>query len=103
MDELVGLGASRDAARDAVASRLGGDRRDGGGPVELLPPNRPVWRVFAAACTQWRFAGMGGLAGLDFGGVKIAADALGIELDEDLLARLRIIEGEAIRQMKAKR
>ena len=46
---------------------------------------------------------MGGLAGLDFGGVKIAADALGIELDEDLLARLRIIEGEAIRQMTAKR
>lgn len=51
-----------------------------------------------ASVTQWRYAGMAGVAmGLDYAGVAAAAAALDIPWDADLLGRVRTLEAEYIR------
>lgn len=71
--------------------------------VEILPDNQPVWALFSAACNQWRHVGMGGVSGLDIVAVNIVAEAMNMTLDEDMLARLRIIECEVVSKMRERR
>lgn len=67
---------------------------------EILPPNWAAARLFLAASTQWRTAGMAGAAiGLDYNAAAIVARALEMELDEDTLIRLQAIELEAVRAL----
>jgi hypothetical protein len=88
-----------------IAARLRAEAR-GAAPedVEVLPDNWPAVRLFCAMGTQWRRAGMSGTAtGFDYGALPIVAGALGLGLDEDLLGRLQVMEGEALKLMAAKR
>lgn len=56
--------------------------------------------LFLACGTQWRRAGMTGIpAGLDYAGVEAAARARGVAWTDDLLSRLRIMEGAALEAM----
>lgn len=65
--------------------------------LEILPDNWPAVEVFVAMGTQWRRAGMGGVAtGLDYAALPAVCAALAHDLDGELLARLRVIEGAAI-------
>ncbi len=66
----------------------------------MLPEAWDAARVFAAAGTQWRRAGMTGVpTGLDYAGVEAAARAVGVEWTGALLDRLRIMEHAAIEAM----
>lgn len=66
--------------------------------LAILPENWATVRVWCASATQWRVAGMSGTPiGLDYAGVAVAAGALGVALDEDVLAGLRTMESEAVR------
>lgn len=67
---------------------------------ELLPENWPAMRLFLAMDTQWRRAGMTGVpTGLDYAAIPAVAGMLGLPADEDLLARLRVLEAEAVKAM----
>lgn len=60
--------------------------------------------MFLVSGTQWRFAGMDGVpAGLDYAGVRAAAEALGVAWGRALLDGLRIMEGAAVRRLIAVR
>lgn len=63
---------------------------------QVLPENWPALRLFLAMQTQWRAAAMGGLIGLDYGVLDGVARLSGIVLDEDVFARLRILEMAAL-------
>jgi hypothetical protein len=66
--------------------------------------NWPAVRVFLAADTQWRTAGMGGQPiGLDYVALHLAARALGVRWHARLLARLRVLEAEALAAMAERR
>lgn len=66
----------------------------------VFPANWAALRVFLSLATQWRRAGMEGVrTGLDYRALPVVAGALGIPADADLLARLRVLEGEALRVM----
>ena len=70
--------------------------------VEVMPENWGAMRIFLAMDTQWRRAGMAGVAsGLDYAVLPVVAAALALTLDADLLARLRILEGAALTAMAA--
>ncbi len=65
-----------------------------------MPENWGAMRIFLAMDTQWRRAGMAGIAtGLDYAVLSVVAGALAIGLDADLLARLRVLEGAALTAM----
>lgn len=65
--------------------------------VEVMPENWGAMRIFLAMQTQWRRAGLSGIAcGLDYAALPVVAGALAVALDADLLARLRIAEGAAL-------
>lgn len=73
-------------------------------PLEILPENWPALRLFVAVETQWRRAGMSGLAtGLDYAVLPMAARALGVALTGELLRRLKVIEAEALGAMAERR
>ena len=85
--EVVARWTPGPGGEDAEPPRLG-----------IIPENWPVVRVWCAAATQWRVAGMSGTPiGLDYAGVAVAARALDVALDEDVLAGLRTMESEAVR------
>ena len=68
--------------------------------IEVWPENWDAMRVFLGMETQWRRAGMAGVAvGLDYAALPVVTGALGVALDEDLLARLRILEGAAVKAL----
>jgi hypothetical protein len=72
--------------------------------IEIMPENWPALRVFLGLETQWRRAGLGGVAvGLDYGALPVVAGCLGIPTDADLLARLKVLEGAAISAMMVRR
>ena len=69
----------------------------------MLPENLDAVRVFCAASTQWRRAGMGGaVTGLDLAGVEAAARAVGVAWSDDLLQRLLTLEQAALECMHAR-
>lgn len=67
---------------------------------EVMPENWDAMRLFLAMETQWRRAGMTGVAtGLDYAVLPAVAGFHGLTLDADLFARLRILEGAALAAM----
>lgn len=46
----------------------------------MLPENWPAWRAFRACSTQWRFAGMGGIVGLDYNALELVMRARSIRI-----------------------
>lgn len=70
-------------------------------PPEIDPDNAAAWGVFAAASTQWRFAGMNGVpVGLDYNAVEILRRAHGVDGDVDFWERVRVLESEALDVMQ---
>lgn len=63
-------------------------------PALILPDCAPAGRLFLAAQTQWR-GGLGWVYGLDYAGVRAAADAIGVAWSADLLDHLRVRESVA--------
>ena len=61
----------------------------------ILPDCAPAVRLFLTAQTQWRMGGLGGVYGLDYAGVRAAADAIGVAWSADLLDHLRVLESVA--------
>lgn len=67
----------------------------------IFPANWAALRVFLTLTTQWVHAGAGGEPiGLHYPAIPIVAQSLGVPADADLLARLRVLEGEALRIMR---
>jgi hypothetical protein len=56
-----------------------------------------VLRLWERIQTQWRWAGMGGRAGLDYASVGMVASLIGVELDDYALGLLQIVEAERIK------
>ncbi|MEI6158371.1 MAG: DUF1799 domain-containing protein [Roseococcus sp.] len=70
-------------------------------PIGVFPANWAALRVFLNLATQWRHAGADGVpVGVDYLAVRVVAELLGVPADADLLARLRVLEGEALRVMR---
>ena len=68
--------------------------------MAVLPEAWDAVRLFIACGTQWRRAGMTGVAtGLDYASVEAAARALAIAWTGELLEQLRIMETAAIGAM----
>lgn len=69
----------------------------------MLPENWDAVRLFEAAGTQWRRAGMTGIpTGLDLAGAEATARALEIPWTADLLDRLATMERAALEAMNAR-
>lgn len=69
------------------------------GDIEVWDENWEAVTVLLAMGTQWRVAGLTGLpVGLDYAALPVVTAALAVDLDEDLLARLRVMEGAALRE-----
>lgn len=67
----------------------------------IFPANWAALRVFLNLTTQWRHAGAGGEPiGLDYPAIPVVAQLLCVAADADLLARLRVLEGEALRILR---
>lgn len=74
--------------------------READAPISVFPANWGALRVFLSLATQWRRAGMEGVrVGMDYPSVPVVAGPMGVAVDADLLARLRVLEGEALRVM----
>lgn len=72
--------------------------------VEIMPENWDAMRLFVGMETQWRRAGMTGIAtGLDYGALPVVAGALGLAVQEDLMGRLRLIENAALAALLERR
>lgn len=87
LDDLVTLGAERDQAEAAV-----GDEDFG-----VWPENWDAVRVFTACATQWRISA-GHRTGLDYAALYAVIQMLGITANEDLLARIQVLEAEALKE-----
>jgi len=67
-------------------------------PFDVHPEAWDAVRLLCGSATQWRTAGMSGLrVGLDYAGVAIVAQAHGIAIDAGLMARLQVVEVEALK------
>lgn len=67
--------------------------------VEILADMLDAVRLFCAAGTQWRWLAAGDRAiptGMDYAGVRAAADWLGVTAGPDLLDDLRALEAGAL-------
>ena len=96
LEQAMRLGLSAEQAAQMAAAA----RRPAEPPLEIMPENWPAFRVFAAAGTQWRRAGMTGVpTGLDYAVLPAVAGMLGIPADEALLARVQLLEGAALTAM----
>lgn len=66
----------------------------------------PAVGLFMGMETQWRWtgAGMAGAfrTGIDYSALSVVASAIGVELTPRILADIRILEGEAVRQWARK-
>lgn len=87
LDDLVALGAERDQAAAAV----------GDDDFRVWPENWNAVRVFTACATQWRVSAAR-RTGLDYAAVYAVISMLGIEANEDLLARIQVLEAEALKE-----
>lgn len=80
------MAALRKSARPKAEEHLG-----------IWPANWPALRVFLGLSTQWHRAGMAGeQVGLDYAAMPVVAGMMGIPADADLLARIRVLEAEAL-------
>jgi len=86
----------RRAAREREHAPAG----DPGLPYPILPSNTRAVMLFLTCDTQWRYAGDPAVqVGLDLAAVMPVMETIGIEPDarSGTLARLKVIENEAIR------
>ncbi len=67
--------------------------------IDVLEPNWDAVKVFRLCRAQVSF---GGWAGFPSSEIQIVAQTLSIELTEDLLSRVRVMEGEAARIYSAR-
>lgn len=58
---------------------------------ELFRENAAAWRLWNAACTQWRTS-FGGVVGIDYTAVSIIARAMDIRLTPCLMEKLKKLE-----------
>jgi hypothetical protein len=72
--------------------------------VPLAPCNVDAARVFEHSKPRFQI-GMGGAVwtGLDPSDIRLAADALGVTLNAELLGKLRHMEGTAVHALNSKR
>lgn len=73
------------------------------GDLEVWPEHGQVVEVFGALLTQWRYAPMGGITGLDYGVIPATLDLMEIpRIDRaEIFGELRIMEAEAIKVINA--
>jgi hypothetical protein len=101
MAEARQLGLSPEALADLGETLQVQSRADEGCDVWL--ENWPIVQAFLTVATQWRVAAIGGgfapsmlvFVGLDYASVRVALDALAIEVTPELWRGLRIMEAEA--------
>jgi hypothetical protein len=88
---MAALGAAAEVVAEAEARAA---------PLPVAPGAWDAVRLFLAAETQWRRAGMGGRpTGLDYPAVAMVAGVLGLTLDAALLGQVKVIEVEALTAM----
>lgn len=63
---------------------------------ELLPENDEAVVLFDAVQTQWLYRGNDVLKGLDYAGVKAAADLMSISDTQNAFAKVRVLENEVL-------
>ncbi|MGE0256927.1 MAG: DUF1799 domain-containing protein [Alphaproteobacteria bacterium] len=69
--------------------------------LPVLEENWPALQLFCALETQWRTAGIDGMAtGIDYAAVEPVARLLSIAVDADLMARLRVLERTTIAELR---
>jgi hypothetical protein len=71
----------------------------------VLPCNWPAMQVFLRLRRQWRFAGLGGVVGLDYAQVLAALELMGVErpMWPDLFDKLRVMEEAAMEVIESRR
>ena len=95
--QAAGLGLPADVAAWLAASAQPAAAETA---IGIWPENWDAMRLFLGMETQWRRAGMSGVAtGLDYAVAPVVAGALGIALDSGCFDRLKILEGAALRAM----
>lgn len=87
----------------AMAARLEAAEANAGEHVIVEPENGPAVRLFLALQTQWIIhiaAGLGGAivhhSGLRYEAIPVAANALGVPLNEDVFYSLRALESYSL-------
>jgi hypothetical protein len=68
-----------------------------------LPANWPALQVFLAAGSQWRLGPAGGFIGLDYQGVEVAIQRLGLEATPEAWRGMQVIEATVVEEMIAAR
>lgn len=97
---LAAQAAQLGVPAEAVAPMLARREQRQAEMLEVMPGNWGAVRVFFSMGSQWRRAGMAGVAtGLDYAALPVVCGALDVALDAGLLARLRVLEGAAVRAM----
>ena len=72
--------------------------------IEVWPKHADAVRLFLAVGTQWRVdAASGRMTGLDYAGVRAAAEMMQIEHAPAAFARLRTMEREVLRLLDERR
>ena len=66
---------------------------------EIMAENEDAWRLWEYAATQWR-VGLGGRSGIDYGSVLRIADAIPVDVCEELLFKIRALEQETLQNDK---
>jgi len=96
---MAALGADA-ATRAAWAERAAAQR------IEIEPENVSAVRLFLGLSTQWRTMAITGgstvmivRTSLDYASLGVVAGALGITLDDEVLAGVRLMEAEALEAM----
>lgn len=86
IEELEALGADA----DFIAERKKKAASDGA--LLLHPDNVDAFRLFTQCQTQWRRSPSGAITGLDYAGVKTAAELEGVSMTPALFEQIRVME-----------
>lgn len=67
-------------------------------PLQVWPDCWPAWQLFCTLSTQWRYAPMGGLTGLDYGPLFSLLDRRALDAADwqQLFDDVRALEAEAL-------
>lgn len=71
------------------------------GPCEVWSCNWKTVELFCAMGTQWRTS-MNGPIGMDYAALPIVAKSLGMRLKPATIEAIRVMEGEALRQLSTR-
>lgn len=94
------MGAPAHVVAQIRAEARGVDPEEG---FAVHPDNGPAVRLFLALGTQWSQASLSTMTkailvrtGLNYAAVPVTASMMALDLNDDLFARLRLMEGEAL-------